>query len=134
MISLKQYNEMESSRTELISTILQKLDTPIRPKDFAHLIRSVEVLENCDHYPGYKDLVVKIAAKASSMLSASLSGEDFVLIARATKLDGIPFGSEDRWKLLNQDEFNADFHGQVTLGERTLESFGDVTLETFYVR
>jgi hypothetical protein len=54
-------------------------------------------------------------------------------VARAISFGStIALGSELRWQLQNQDSHNIDINGEVVAGQRTIESFGDVVLETFY--
>jgi hypothetical protein len=45
---------------------------------------------------------------------------------------GMPIGGETRWKQHNTDAENLDFNGRVIAGFRTLESFGENVMETYY--
>ena len=66
-------------------------------------------------------------------MQGSLADDDMMYVARAISYgSGIPLGSELRFQLLNKDSHNLNINADVVVGERTLESFGDVVLETFY--
>ena len=62
----------------------------------------------------------------------NLSSDEYLLLGRALNVFGMPLGGEERWKQHNQDNENLDYTGQVTTGFRTIESFGENTMEDYY--
>ena len=96
------------------------------------MVKAAELIESVQDPVAFEALKRKVAIKATGFFSADLSGEDILMLTRAAKLGDVPFGGEERWMLLNRDERNMDLEGDVMVGERTLESFGDRVLETFY--
>jgi hypothetical protein len=62
----------------------------------------------------------------------NLSSDEYLLLGRALNVFGMPIGSESRWKQHNTDSENLDFNGRVVAGFRTLESFGENVIETYY--
>jgi hypothetical protein len=62
----------------------------------------------------------------------NLSSDEYLLLGRALNVFGMPIGGETRWKQHNTDSENLDFNGRVVAGFRTLESFGESVMETYY--
>jgi hypothetical protein len=62
----------------------------------------------------------------------NLSSDEYLLLGRALNVFGMPIGGETRWKQHNTDAENLDFNGRVIAGFRTLESFGENVMETYY--
>jgi hypothetical protein len=62
----------------------------------------------------------------------NLSSDEYLLLGRALNVFGMPIGGESRWKQHNTDAENLDFNGRVIAGFRTIESFGENILETYY--
>ena len=81
---------------------------------------------------GYDALVEKLVQAANTVMDSTLSEDDMMYVVRAISYGRVPFGSEKWWKIRHKDSENIDWHGQVVVGERTLETFGDAILETFY--
>jgi len=132
MTTLAHYLTVKAGQTNAIATISAKLDeVNLRMDDFALMVKAVELLENIQDAAAYATLLLKVMNKASGFYATELSGEDILMLTRAAKLGDIPFGGEDRWMLMNRDERNIDNGGDVIVGERTLESFGDRVLETY---
>jgi len=81
---------------------------------------------------GYDALLIKLVQKATEVMSTDLADDDMMYIVRAISYGDIPFGSEQWWKLRHKDSENININGDVEVGLRTLESFGEIALETFY--
>lgn len=132
MTTLAHYLTVKAGQTNAIATISAKLDeVNLRMDDFALMVKAIELIENILNLEAYDALLQKIMSKASGFYAIDLSGEDILMLTRAAKLGDIPFGGEDRWMLMNRDERNIDNDGDVVVGERTLEAFGDRVLETY---
>jgi hypothetical protein len=132
MTTLAHYLTVKTGQTNAIATISAKLDeVNLRMDDFALMVKAIELIENILDFEAYDALLQKVMGKASGFYATDLSGEDILMLTRAAKLGDIPFGGEDRWMLMNRDERNIDIGGDVIVGERTLEAFGDHTLETY---
>lgn len=132
MTTLAHYLTVKAGQANAVDTISAKLDDPnLRMDDFALMVRAVELIENVQDTAAYDALLQKVATKAGAFYATSLSGEDILMLTRAAKLGDIPVGAEERWMLMNRDERNIDFDGDVMIGERTFESFGDRPLETY---
>jgi hypothetical protein len=132
MTTLAHYLTVKAGQTNVIATISAKLDeVNLRMDDFALMVKAIELIENILDLEAYAALLQKIMSKASGFYTTDLSGEDILMLTRAAKLGDIPFGGEDRWMLMNRDERNIDIGGDVIVGERTLEAFGDRVLETY---
>ena len=118
-------------------TILNKVNTIVyhstESEDLLLAIKAVESLENINHLPIFETIVNNILAKINTIDMANMRGEDMTLLSRALKLKDMPMGSESRWKQLTQDDQNVDFHGDIVIGERTLESLDDKIMEDFYI-
>ena len=133
MPTLAHYQTLKAVETNAIAAISAKLDQPnLRMDDFALMVKAAELIESVQDPVAFETLKRKVAIKAAGFFSADLSGEEILMLTRAAKLGDVPFGGEERWMLLNRDERNMDLEGDVMVGERTLESFGDRVLETFY--
>jgi len=132
MTTLAHYLTVKAGQTNAIATISAKLDeVNLRMDDVALMVKAIELIENILNLEAYDALLQKIMSKASGFYAIDLSGEDILMLTRAAKLGDIPFGGEDRWMLMNRDERNIDNDGDVVVGERTLEAFGDRVLETY---
>ena len=132
MTTLAYYLTVKAGQTNALATISAKLDAPnLRMDDFALMVKAVELIENIQDPGAFEGLKDKIASKAVTFYSSDLSGEDILMLTRATRIGDMPFGSEERWMMLNRDERNIDFGGDVIVGERTLEAFGERVLETY---
>ncbi len=132
MTTLAHYLTVKSGQANAVATISAKLDAPnLRMDDFALMVKAVELIENVQDPNAFEVLKDKVTTKAASFYSTDLSGEDILMLTRATRIGDMPFGGEERWMLLNRDERNIDIGGDVMVGERTLEAFGDRILETY---
>ena len=132
MTTLAHYLTVKAGQSNAIATISAKLDeVNLRMDDFALMVKAVELFENIQDRVAYDALLQKVMSKASGFYGTDLTGEDILMLTRAAKLGDIPFRGEDRWMLMNRDERNTDIDGDVIIGERTLEAFGDRVLETY---
>ena len=132
MPTLAHYLTVKAAQANAIATISAKLDAVnLRMDDFALMVKAVELIENVQDPGAFEGLRDKIMTKAVTFYSSDLSGEDILMLTRATRLGDMPFGSEERWMMLNRDERNIDISGDVIVGERTLEAFGERVLETY---
>ena len=132
MTTLAYYLTVKAGQTNALATISAKIDAPnLRMDDFALMVKAAELIENVQDPGAFEGLKDKIASKAVTFYSSDLSGEDILMLTRATRIGDMPFGSEERWMMLNRDERNIDFGGDVIVGERTLEAFGERVLETY---
>lgn len=132
MTTLAHYLTVKTGQANAIATISAKLDAPnLRMDDFALMVKAVELIENVQDPDAFDWLKVKIATKAVTFYSSDLSGEDILMLTRATRIGDMPFGSEERWMMLNRDDRNIDISGDVIVGERSLEAFGERVLETY---
>jgi len=133
MTTLAHYLTVKAAQDNAFVTISAKLDDPnLRMDDFALMVKAIELIETVQDTDAYDALLRKVATKAAGLYAPDLSGEAILMLTRASRLGDIPHGGEERWMLLNRDERNMDVTGAVMVGERTLESFGDCVLETFY--
>jgi len=132
MTTLAHYLTVKAGQANAVATISAKLDAPnLRMDDFALMVKAVELIENVQDPNAFEVLKDKVTTKAASFYSTDLSGEDILMLTRATRIGDMPFGGEERWMLLNRDDRNIDIGGDVIVGERTLEAFGDRILETY---
>jgi len=132
MTTLAHYLTVKAGQSNAIATISAKLDeVNLRMDDFALMVKAVELFENIQDRVAYDSLLQKVMSKASGFYATDLSGEYILMLTRAARLGDIPLGGEDRWMLMNRDERNTDIDGDVVIGERTLEAFGDRVLETY---
>lgn len=132
MTTLAHYLTVKTGQANAIATISAKLDAPnMRMDDFALMVKAIELIENVQDPDAFDGLKDKIATKAVTFYSSDLSGEDILLLTRATRIGDMPFGSEERWMMLNRDDRNIDISGDVIVGERSLEAFGERVLETY---
>ncbi|MBB57563.1 MAG: hypothetical protein CMM42_10080 [Rhodospirillaceae bacterium] len=132
MTTLAHYLTVKTGQANAIATISAKLDAPnLRMDDFALMVKAVELIENVQDPDAFDGLKDKIATKAVTFYSSDLSGEDILMLTRATRIGDMPFGSEERWMMLNRDDRNIDISGDVIVGERSLEAFGERVLETY---
>jgi hypothetical protein len=132
MTTLAHYLTVKTGQANAIATISAKLDAPnMRMDDFALMVKAVELIENVQDPDAFDGLKDKIATKAVTFYSSDLSGEDILMLTRATRIGDMPFGSEERWMMLNRDDRNIDISGDVIVGERSLEAFGERVLETY---
>ncbi len=132
MLTLEYFNAVEAEKVALLQAIKAKFSTTITVDDLAWGVKSLEIRENIEHIPEYQDILALIPVRSTELLAQPLSSQSIMLIARANKLGAIPYGKEDRWRLLHEDEMNVDIKGQIVVGHRTLESFGDKILEQYY--
>ena len=130
MTTLAHYQTLKTAEANALSVISTKLDQPNLPMDdFALMVKAVELMENIQDPLAYEALKQKIAQKSVGFYSPDLSGEVLLMLTRATRIGGVPFGGEERWKLMNRDTSNLDLAGDVMVGERSLEAFGESVLE-----
>ncbi len=130
MTILAHYQTLKTAEAKALSAISAKLDQPnLRMDDFALMVKAVELMENIQDPVTYEALKQKIAQKSVGFYSPDLSGEGLLMLTRATRIGDVPFGGEERWKLMNRDECNLDLAGDVMVGERSLEAFGESVLE-----
>lgn len=124
------------ARKEAAKEAVDKLSAMLDDPSVRDLIVAVKTLELMEHYAqvdGYDALVEKMVDAARDVMVEDLTQDDMMYVARAIAFGtGIPLGSELRWQLLHKDSHNLNINADVIAGERTLESFGDVVLETFY--
>jgi len=122
----------ESAGDEAIAKLSSMLDTPT-VRELIVCVKALELMEGYANSTGYAALVEKLVGAARTVMTQTLAEDDMMYVARAIAYgSGIPLGSELRWQIQNLDSHNLDINGEVVAGERTLESFGDVVLETFY--
>ncbi|WP_419798697.1 MAG: hypothetical protein ACNI26_03215 [Terasakiella sp.] len=130
MTTLAHYQTLKTAEANAFSAISAKLDqSNLRMDDFALMVKAVELMENIQDPLAYEALKQKIAQKSVGFYSPDLSGEDLLMLTRATRIGDVPFGAEERWKLMNRDTSNLDLAGDVMVGERSLEAFGESVLE-----
>ncbi|MBO6522107.1 hypothetical protein [Thalassospira sp.] len=130
MTTLAHYQTLKTAEANALSAISAKLDqSNLRMDDFALMVKAVELMENIQDPLAYEALKQKIAQKSVGFYSPDLSGEDLLMLTRATRIGDVPFGGEERWKLMNRDTSNLDLVGDVMVGERSLEAFGESVLE-----
>ena len=132
MLTLEFYNKEIDAKKRIMTNAINTVGMTNDTESILLAIKSIESLENVDRYGEFELAVEAIVDKILSMNLLSADGHDLTLLSRALKLRDIPIGSEDRWELLTCDNKNLDIHGEVMVGERTLESFDDAILETFY--
>lgn len=131
-MNLESYTNEENAKIKIMNYAKSVIIASDSSESILLAVKSVESLENVNHLPIFDEVIVEIHKKINNMDMNNMTGEDLTLLSRAMKLKDIPIGSEDRWAQLTQDEKNVDFHGDVVVGERTLESFDDKILEDFY--
>lgn len=131
-MTLENYQNEINAKMTLLNKVNNIVYHSTETEDLLLAIKAVESLENVSHLPIFTTIVNNMIAKINTIDMSSMTGEDMTLLARALKLKDMPLGSEARWQQLTLDEKNVDFHGDITIGERTLESFDDKILEDFY--
>jgi predicted HNH restriction endonuclease len=131
MPTLTFYNKKKTAAETAIQKLSDMLENP-SVRDIIVTVKSLEIMDDDARVAGYDALVEKLVEKATSVMGSALADDDMMYIVRAISYGDIPFGSEEWWKLRHKDSENVNIHGDVIVGLRTLESFGEVTLETFY--
>jgi predicted HNH restriction endonuclease len=131
MPSLTFYNAKKLAAETAIQKLSDLIEAP-SVRDIIVVVKSLEIMDDEAHVAGYDALVTKLVNKATEVMNSNLSDDDMMYVVRAISYGSIPFGSEEWWKLRHKDSENVNIHGEVEVGLRTLESFGEVTLETFY--
>lgn len=130
--TLDYFVSRKEAATEALAKLSEMLDTP-SVRDLIVVVKTLELMEGYAYVDGYHELVEKMVGAARSVMTEELTQDDMMYVSRAIAFgSGIPLGSELRWQLLNQDSHNLNINADVIVGERTLESFGDAVLETFY--
>ena len=130
--TLSYYVSRKEAASEAVTKLSEMLDTPT-VRDLIVVVKTLELMEHYAQVDGYDELVEKMVNAARSVMTEDLTQDDMMYVARAIAFGtGIPLGSELRWQLQNKDSHNLNINADVIAGERTLESFGDVVLETFY--
>lgn len=129
--TLAYWNLRRLTAEKAIQTLSEMLDTP-STRNVIVVVKALEIMDDEAKVTGYDELVEKLIATASEVMDSSLSQDDMMYVVRAISYGRVPFGSEAWWKIRHKDSENIDWHGQVQVGERTLEAFGDTILETFY--
>ena len=132
MSTLSYFNIRQTAAEEALAKLSTLLDTPT-VREVIVCVKTLELMEDYAKVTGFDALVEKLIGAARTVMTSALADDDMMYIARAIAFGtGVPFGSEERWLLLNRDSHNIDINGDVIVGERTLESFGSVILETYY--
>ena len=131
MPTLTFYNKKKTAAETAIQKLSDMLENP-SVRDIIVVVKSLEIMDDEARVSGYDALVEKLVEKATSVMGSALADDDMMYIVRAISYGDIPFGSEEWWKLRHKDSENVNIHGDVIVGLRTLETFGEVTLETFY--
>tara|TARA_S200000501_G_scaffold374810_1_gene425237 strand:- start:1330 stop:1746 length:417 start_codon:yes stop_codon:yes gene_type:complete len=130
--TLSYFNTRQTTAEAAITKLSAMLDTAT-VRELIVVVKSLELLEHYKNVTGYDALVEKLVTKAGTVMTGTLADDDMMYISRAISFGtGIPLGSELRWQIQNKDSFNLNINGDVVAGERSLEQFGDVILETFY--
>lgn len=131
-MTLDFYNNEINAKKKILQQAINVVGSSSNSEDILLAIKSIESIENVDQYPEFDAAVEAIINKILTIDLTSAYGEDLTMLARAMKLKDIPLGSEARWQQLTQDEKNVDPHGDIVMGDRTLESFDDKILEEYY--
>lgn len=130
--TLEYFVARKEAAKEAVDKLSVMLDDP-SVRDLIVVVKTLELMEHYAQVDGYDALVEKMVNAARSVMDEDLTQDDMMYVARAIAFGtGIPLGSELRWQLLHKDSHNLNINADVIAGERTLESFGDVVLETFY--
>lgn len=130
--TLEYFVARKEAAKEAVDKLSAMLDDP-SVRDLIVVVKTLELMEHYAQVDGYDALVEKMVNAARDVMVEDLTQDDMMYVARAIAFgSGIPLGSELRWQLLNKDSHNLNINADVIAGERTLESFGDVVLETFY--
>lgn len=131
MPALSFYNAKKTAAENAITKLSDMLENP-SVRDIIVVVKSLEIMDDEAKVSGYDALIEKLVLKATTVMATDLADDDMMYIVRAISYGDIPFGSEEWWKLRHKDSENINIHGDVEVGLRTLESFGEKTLETFY--
>jgi|TARA_B110000208_G_scaffold191906_1_gene260870 hypothetical protein len=132
MSTLAYFNARQSASEEAIAALSTTLDVPT-VRELIVCVKTLELMEDYANATGYTALIEKLVGAARTVMTQTLAQDDMMYVARAISFGStIALGSELRWQLQNQDSHNIDINGEVVAGQRTIESFGDVVLETFY--
>ena len=130
--TLAYWNLKRTTAEKAITNLSLMLDSP-SVRDVIVTVKSLEIMDDdAIGANGYDALVEKLVQAAHDVMDTSLAMDDMMYVVRAISYGRVPYGSEWWWKIRHKDSENIDWHGQVVVGERTLESFGDAILETFY--
>ncbi len=131
MPALSFYNSKKIAAETAIQKLSDMLENP-SVRDIIITVKSLEIMDDEARVSGYDALLIKLVQKATEVMSTDLADDDMMYIVRAISYGDIPFGSEQWWKLRHKDSENININGDVEVGLRTLESFGEIALETFY--
>jgi hypothetical protein len=131
MPALSFYNSKKIAAETAIQKMSDMLENP-SVRDIIVTVKSLEIMDDEARVSGYDALLIKLVQKATEVMSTDLADDDMMYIVRAISYGDIPFGSEQWWKLRHKDSENININGDVEVGLRTLESFGEIALETFY--
>ena len=68
--SLVELNTIEQQKGSFLDSLNIKLDSPdLLVKDLALMLKSLEVMENLEHLPEYKDFLINVALRSSEFVS-----------------------------------------------------------------
>lgn len=129
--TLAYWNLKTATAEKAIAKLSSMLDTPT-VREVIVVVKSLEIMDDEARVAGYDQLVEKMILAANTVMDTVSNDDDMMYVTRAISYGRVPFGSESWWKIRHKDSENIDWHGQVQIGERSLESFGDTILETFY--
>ena len=68
--TLTELNTIEQQKSSFLDSLNIKLDAPdLLVKDLALMLKSLEVMENLEHLPEYKDFLINVASRSADFVS-----------------------------------------------------------------
>lgn len=138
-MDIKYFQDTDNIKIKFLNTLIDRFKKEnLIPKQLFALIKSADLINDLRYLEDWILFRQEVIKRCSSILDdydEMLSVEDSIYLSRIIEAmtNNIPVEDEARWKLLHRDEENVRFDGQVMIGERTLESFGEIVLEEYYL-
>ena len=138
-MNIKYFQDTDSIKTDFLNSLIERFQREnLVPRQLFALIKSADMINDLRYLPEWELFRVNVVNRCSKILGnidEDLTIEESVFLGRIIEAmtNNIPVEEEDRWMLLHRDEKNVRYDGKVMIGERTLESFGELELETYYL-
>jgi len=138
-MDIKYFQDTNNIKIKFLNTLVKRFRREnLVPKQLFALIKSADLINDLRYLKEWQTFRLEVINRCSKILEdvdETLSIEDSIYLSRIIEAmtNNIPVEEEDRWKLLHRDEENVRYDGQVMIGERTFESFGEIVLEKYYI-
>lgn len=129
--TLAGYLAVKHTNALAIQQISEQIASLASMEEAALLVKALEVIDEGRDSQAFSDAVTALLIKVQTL--PTTTPDDLIFLARVTQLnEHYSLGQEAAFKEINDDRFNVDHNGDIVVGTRKLEHFGDKVLETFY--